>query len=126
MSTETRARRTPGPDHPITVSPTGHRVVARVGETVVAESTGALTLQESTYPPAYYVPLADVDAALLRRSATTTWCPYKGEASYYSLVVDGTELTDAVWSYQQASPAVAGIAGFVAFYTDRVDVTVAD
>lgn len=120
----TRTRREPGPDHPITVTPTAGRVVARVGDTVVARSSAALTVQESTYPAVQYVPLADVDPAFLQRTATTTWCPYKGEASYYSLLVDGAELTDAVWTYDDASPAVAPITGHVAFYPDRVAVSV--
>lgn len=120
----TREHREPGPDHPITVTPTSGRVVARVGGTVVAQSSAALTLQESNYPAVQYVPLADVDPAILQRTATTTWCPYKGEASYYSLTVDGSELTDAVWTYEDASPAVGQITGHVAFYPDRVAVTV--
>lgn len=120
----TRQQKVPGPDHPITVTPTSARVVARVGDTVVATSTSAQTLQESTYPAVQYLPLADVDPALLRKTATTSWCPYKGEASYYSLTVDGAELTDAVWTYEDASPAVAPITGHVAFYPDRVSVTV--
>lgn len=120
----TRERRTPGPDHPITVTPTGSRVVARVGGTVVADTAGALTLQESTYPAALYVPMADVDPDLLRPSETRTWCPYKGEASYWSVVVDGTELTDVVWGYDDPASGVPEIAGFVAFYPDRVDVGV--
>ena len=114
----------PGPDHPITITPTSGRVVARVGGTVVADTTSALTLQESTYPGVQYLPLADVDGRYLQRTGTHTWCPFKGEASYYSLLVEGRELTDAVWTYEDASPAVAEIAGHVAFYPDRVDVTV--
>ncbi|NAZ74963.1 DUF427 domain-containing protein [Kineococcus sp. T13] len=120
----TRQRLGPGPDHPITVTPTGRRVVVRVGGTVVADTRAALTLQESTYPAVQYVPLVDVDPAALRGSGTRTWCPYKGEASYRSLVVGGAELTDAVWTYEEPSPAVAPIAGHVAFYPDRVDVAV--
>jgi len=71
----------PGPDHPITVEPTGTRVVERVGDRVVADTTSALTLQEASYSAVQYVPLADVDREMLRDSATTTYCPYKGEAS---------------------------------------------
>jgi uncharacterized protein (DUF427 family) len=119
----TRERREPGPDHPITITPTSGEVVARVGDTVVARTTSALTLQEASYPAVQYVPLADVDPQLITRTATTSWCPYKGEASYYSLTVDGRELTDAVWTYDDASPAVRQIAGHVAFYPDRVEVT---
>lgn len=122
----TRERAVPGPDHPITVTPTGGRVVVRVGTTVIAESTSAQTLRESTYPPVQYVPAGDVDAAVLEPSATTSWCPYKGEASYRSLRVGDLELRDAVWGYEDASPAVAAISGHLAFYPDRVSVTVED
>lgn len=120
----TREHRVPGPDHPITITPTDGEVVVRVGGDVVARSTSALTLQESTYPAVQYVPLADVDARFLEPTATRTWCPYKGEASYWTLTAGGTEQPDAVWGYPDASPAVARIAGHVAFYPDRVDLTV--
>ena len=119
-----RAVRTPGPRHPITVEPTGARVVVRAGGSVLADTTAALTLREASYPPVQYVPLADVDAGLLRPSTTRTWCPYKGEASYYSVAAGEADLPDAVWTYAQPHPAVAPIAGHVAFYPDRVDVTV--
>jgi uncharacterized protein (DUF427 family) len=114
----------PGPDHPITVTPNPGRVVARIGDRIVADSTNALTLQESHYPAVQYVPLPDVAAGVLHRSETSTYCPYKGDASYYSLSVDGSELTDAVWTYETPYPAVAEIAGHVAFYADRVQVDV--
>ena len=115
----------PGPDRPITVEPTGTRVVARVGDRVVADTTSALTLQEASYSAVQYVPLADVDREMLRDSATTTYCPYKGEAGYYTLVpTEGTELVDAVWTYRTPYDAVAEIAGHVAFYPDKVEVSV--
>lgn len=114
----------PGPDHPITVTPNPGRVVVRVGDHVVADSTHALTLQESNYPAVQYVPLPDVNADALQRSETSTYCPYKGDASYYSLRVDGSELTDAVWTYESPYPAVAEIAGHVAFYPDKVQLDV--
>lgn len=94
----------------------------RVSGEVVAETDDALTLQESTYPAVQYLPLADVTPSLLTPSETTTYCPYKGEANYYH--VAGVE--DALWSYQQPYPAVAQIAGRVAFYTDKADVSVGD
>lgn len=114
----------PGPDHPITIEPTAQRVVARVGDQVVADTTSALTLQEADYPAVHYLPLESVDQKLLRRTDTTTHCPYKGDASYYTLVADGAELTDAVWTYEHPHDAVAQIAGHVAFYPDKVQVTV--
>jgi uncharacterized protein (DUF427 family) len=119
-----RQPKIPGPDHPITVKDTGTRVVARVGDRVVADTTRALTLQESNYPAVQYIPLEDVDQSLLADSETQTYCPYKGDASYYTIALpDGAVLTDAVWSYHEPYAAVSPIAGYVAFYPDRVDVS---
>jgi uncharacterized protein (DUF427 family) len=119
----TREPKIPGPGHPITIEPTGARVVARVGEQVVADTTKALTLREANYPPVQYIPLEDVDQALLAASTTQTYCPYKGDASYYSITADGGR-PDAVWSYREPYDAVADIAGHVAFYPDKVDIVV--
>jgi uncharacterized protein (DUF427 family) len=118
-----REIKTPGPDHPITVEQNPARVVVRVGDKVVADTTAALALREADYPAAQYVPLADVDQTLLKDSETSTYCPYKGDASYYTLVVGGDELTDAIWTYREPYPAVAEIAGHVAFYPNKVTIT---
>jgi uncharacterized protein (DUF427 family) len=118
---------TPTDKHPITIEPTDGRVTVRVGGTVVADSRHALTLREASYPPVQYVPLADVDPATLRPSQTATYCPYKGDASYYSVQpAGGDEVGDAIWTYQDPYPAVAEIAGHVAFYADRAEVTVSE
>lgn len=114
----------PTPSHPITVLPTGSHVVVRVNGQIVAETDAALTLQESSYPAVQYVPLADVTSDLLRPSDTETYCPYKGDASYFDVVVDGVTVSDAIWTYRQPYPAVAQIAGHVAFYPDKADVVV--
>lgn len=114
---------TPGPDHPITVEPGKSRVVARVGDTIVADTTSSLVLRESTYPPVHYIPLQDVNPDLLLASDSQTYCPYKGDASYYHLTVDGRQLTDAVWTYRTPNDPVREIAGHVAFYPDQVSVT---
>jgi uncharacterized protein (DUF427 family) len=115
----------PTASHPITVTPTGRHVVVRVNGDVVAETNAALTLQESTYPAVQYVPLADVSPTALTRSDTTTYCPYKGEANYYDVSAAGDTVADAIWTYEQPHPAVAEIAGHVAFYATKADVTVA-
>ena len=122
----TRTKLVPDATHPITVQPTGRRVVVRAGDQVVADSADALTLQESTYPPVQYIPLADVDPAVLRSTDSSTYCPYKGDASYYSLLTGDGELTDAVWTYGTPYPAVAEIAGHVAFYPNKVEVSLED
>ncbi|GAA2871977.1 hypothetical protein Acy02nite_30380 [Actinoplanes cyaneus] len=116
-----RPRKQPGPDHPITVTPTGERVVVTVAGKVVADTQNALSLHEATYPAVQYVPLADVDQSLLERTGTQTYCPYKGEAGYYSIKVDDTTVADAIWEYQAPHDAVSQIKGHVAFYPDRVE-----
>jgi uncharacterized protein (DUF427 family) len=115
--------RVPGPDHPITIEPTVARVVVTAGGETLADTTAALTLRESTYPAVQYVPLDAVDPRFLKRTETTTYCPYKGDASYYSIVTDEGEVTDAVWTYEDPYEAVVAIKGYVAFYTDRVQVS---
>lgn len=114
----------PSARHPITVADTGRHVTVRVRGEVVADTDDALTLQESSYPAVQYVPLADVRRELLRRTDTASYCPYKGEASYYSVVTSaGETVDDAVWTYEQPYDAVAPIAGRVAFYPDKVEIS---
>ncbi len=108
----------PGPDHPITIDAAGGHVAVRAGGRTLAESDAALTLREARYPPVCYLPRDAIDMSLLERSATTSHCPYKGEAHYYSLIGGRA---DIAWSYEQPHPAVARIAGHLAFYPDRVD-----
>jgi len=111
----------PGPDHPITVEPTKARVVVKAGGRVIADSRNALTLQESTYPAVQYIPLADVDASVLERTDHETYCPYKGDASYYSLDAGEVKGENAVWTYEKPYDAVAPIKDHVAFYPNVVD-----
>lgn len=117
-----KPRLQPGPDHPITITPTGSRVTVTVGGQVVADTVNALTLQEASYPAVQYVPLADVDPALITATDHRTYCPYKGEASYWSLPA----AANAVWGYQDPYEAVAAIKGHVAFYPDKAEVRIAD
>jgi uncharacterized protein (DUF427 family) len=114
----------PGLDHPITVEPTAARVVVRARGRVIADTTDALTLREADYPPVQYIPLAHVAADAIRRTDSHTYCPYKGDASYYSVVTEDGEISDAIWTYESPYPAVGEIAGRVAFYPDRVDIAV--
>ena len=111
----------PGPDHPITVTPNAKRVVVTLGGKVIANTVAALTLQESHYPAVQYIPRKDVDMAALTRTATSTYCPYKGDASYFSIPAGGTSSVDAIWTYEAPYDAVAVIKDHLAFYPDRVD-----
>ncbi|MCB4825209.1 DUF427 domain-containing protein [Roseicella aerolata] len=111
----------PGPDHPISITPNPKRVRVTLGGEVVAESTRSLTLREASYPPVHYIPREDAALPMLHRTAHRTHCPYKGDASYYSIEAGGRRAENAVWSYEAPFPAVAAIAGHLAFYSDRVD-----
>jgi len=111
----------PGPDHPITIEPNPGRVVVTVGGKVVANSQRALTLREASYRPVQYIPLADVDESLLARSDRVSYCPFKGDATYFSVPAGGERSQNAVWIYREPYGAVAEIKDHVAFYPDRVD-----
>src|ERR1700681_3865842 len=97
---ETRTQKIPGRQHPITIEPAGQRIIVRAGDRVVADTTAALTLHEAGYPPVRYIPINDIDQTLLRPSPTSTYCPYRGDATYYS--IDGPEgaIEDAIWGYE--------------------------
>jgi uncharacterized protein (DUF427 family) len=116
-----RTIKIPGPDHPITITANPNRVVVRLGGRVIADTTAALTLRETNYPAVQYIPRQDVDLAALSRSQTQTYCPYKGEASYFSIPAGGERSVDAIWTYEAPYSAVAEIRDHLAFYPDRVD-----
>jgi uncharacterized protein (DUF427 family) len=124
MSDSSRPVLTPGPDHPITVEPSTEHVVVTVAGRKIADTHRSLALQEAEYPVVHYVPLEDVDRALLERTDHSTYCPYKGDASYYSIPVGGDDGENAVWTYEDPREAVAAIKDHVAFYPNRVEITV--
>lgn len=113
--------KTPDADHPITMSRQPGSVRVLLAGTIVAETNAALRLVEATYPPVLYVPRADIRSDVYVPSTRTSHCPYKGDARYFDLVVGDVRRPDAVWSYESPYPAVSEIAGYVAFYPDRVD-----
>lgn len=111
----------PNAEHPITLEPSASRIRVVVAGTVVADTREALTLRESDYPAVYYVPRVNVDMSLLERSDNETYCPYKGEASYFSIPIGGERSVNAIWTYEAPYDAVAPIKDYLAFYPDRVD-----
>jgi uncharacterized protein (DUF427 family) len=111
----------PGPDHPITIEHNPNRVVVTVAGRVVADTRDAITLREGGYPAVHYVPRKDVDMALLERTEHATYCPYKGDCSYFSVPLGGDRSKNAVWTYEVPYPAVTLIKDHLAFYPDRVD-----
>jgi uncharacterized protein (DUF427 family) len=115
------AHKVPGPDHPIAIQPSLDRVQVKFAGETIADTIRALTLREANYPPVQYIPEADVRMDRLIRTDHHSHCPYKGDAAYYSVKVGDRVAKDAVWSYERPFPAVAEIAGHLAFYPDRVD-----
>jgi len=118
-----RVIKIPGPDHPISITLNPKRVVVKLAGKVIADTTRALTLREANYPAVQYVPREDVDMAALSRSDSHTYCPYKGEASYFSIPADGARSVGTVWTYEAPYQSVSAIKDHLAFYPDRVDLT---
>ncbi|HEX4115013.1 MAG TPA: DUF427 domain-containing protein [Solirubrobacteraceae bacterium] len=111
----------PGPDHPITIEPNPARIVVSIAGRVLADTQNALTLREADYPPVQYIPLDDVNRSLIEATDHTSYCPFKGDAGYYSIPVGGERSVNAIWTYRDPHAAVAEIKDHVAFYPDRVD-----
>jgi uncharacterized protein (DUF427 family) len=117
-----KVKKVPSPDHPIAIDRNENRVVVKAGGRVVADSSRTLTLREAAYPPVHYIPREDVDMSAFQRTEHSTYCPYKGDASYFSAVVDGKQVSaNTVWSYEAPYEAVGEIREYFAFYPDRVD-----
>ena len=121
VQSQSKSIKIPGPEHPISVERNPSRVIVSVAGGVIADTREALTLHEAHYPAVHYIPRKDVDMTLLARTDRTTYCPYKGDASYYSIAAGGERSIDAVWTYETPYAAVAGIKDHLAFYPDRVD-----
>lgn len=112
----------PGPEHPITISPNPKTVRVSVGGTVIAQTRRALTLREASYPPVQYIPRADATMTAFTPTDHSTYCPYKGDASYFTIAAGGQTLQNVIWSYEAPFDAVKGIAGHLAFYPDKVTI----
>jgi len=117
----TKSMKLPGPDHPITIEPNPARVTVSVAGRIVADTRRALTMKEASYASVQYIPRKDVDMTLLEPSDHRTYCPYKGDCTYYSIPLGGQRSANAVWIYESPHAAVAAIRDHVAFYPDRVD-----
>jgi uncharacterized protein (DUF427 family) len=117
----TKEVRIPGPDHPISIANASATVRVTVKGRVIAESSRALRLEENGYQPVYYIPREDVDMSLLIRTSHYTYCPYKGDCTYYSIPIGGPRSEYAVWTYEKPYEWVADIREHMAFYPARVD-----
>lgn len=108
-------------DH-IKIRPATGTWVVRAAGAVIGESTRALELTEGAYPPVIYFPRADLAMAFLESSATTSRCPFKGEAQYFTIIAKSGPLVDTAWSYQDPLPQVAAIKDHIAFFGEKVAV----
>jgi len=111
----------PGPDHPISIERNPNRMVVSLAGRVIADTQDALRLTDAGYAPVQYIPRKDVDMTLLERTDHATYCPYKGDCSYFNIPLGGKRAIHAVWTYEDPYAAVASIRGYLAFYRDRVD-----
>lgn len=111
----------PGPDHPITVTVNSNQVTVTLDGEIIADSKNALMMQEADYAPVAYIPQADVAMSLLEKTDHSSYCPYKGEASYWTIRVGDKVAENAVWAYEQPYDAVAEVKDYVAFYPSKVD-----
>jgi uncharacterized protein (DUF427 family) len=123
QETKNKIVRIPGPDHPIAIVPNRERIVVKVAGKVIADTQSALTLREASYGAVQYIPYKDVDFSLLEKTDHHSYCPYKGDCSYYSIPLGGARTVNAVWTYESPYESVAQIKDHVAFYPDRVDWT---
>jgi uncharacterized protein (DUF427 family) len=117
---------TPGPDHPIRLEPAQQRWRALFNGHVIADTADALVLSEATLPPVVYFPRDDVAMEYMAGTDRHTHCPYKGDASYFTLTMDGQVAENVAWSYEQPFDAMGPIGERIAFYADRVDIYAVD
>lgn len=109
-------------DH-IKISPASSPVTVTAGGEKLGQSAGALELREGSSAPVLYVPRTDIDMSRLEKTSRSSRCPWKGEASYYSIRTASGVLENAVWSYETPINGVDAIAGHLAFYPDKVSLT---
>ena len=114
--------KTPGPEHPIRVQAAGGRTRARFEGHVIADSADALMLEEAGYRPVCYFPREDVDMAYFARTERRSHCPYKGDASYFTVRMEGVIAEDAAWSYESPYPSMDVLRERIAFFPHPVEV----
>ena len=114
------------PGHTVSITDADHHVVVRVDGEVVAETDHPVVLEETGMPLRYYLPRADVRMDLLRATSFETTCPFKGQASYWTLELNGAVHDGIVWSYETPIPQAEGITGLMCFYNHRVELEVDD
>lgn len=116
----------PGPDHPISYTPSPERMRARYEGVVIADTIGAVICQEASYVPVVYFPRVDVETSYMSKTTDVSTCPYKGAATYYAIIREGVLVEKAAWSYETPYPSAEAIGGMLAFYPDKIEVYAVD
>ena len=114
------------PGYQVKITPIQDEVTVEINNQVIARSNQAMLVEETKHKPVWYMPLTDIDPGVLQASDTSTYCPFKGQASYHSVAVAGDTIEDAIWVYETPFDECAAIAGYASFYTNKVDLKVAD
>ena len=114
------------PDYFVDITPSDRRIRVLAGDVVIADTVNALSVLESRHHRVWYLPMADVNEQMLTATSTSTYCPFKGHASYWSIVTGEAELNDAVWGYRDPFAECLLLKDHVAFYTDRVTLEIND
>jgi uncharacterized protein (DUF427 family) len=109
------------PDHHVDLSAESRRVRVRLGEEWVADTRRALVVRETNHEPVHYLPLDDVREDLIEATDHGSFCPFKGDASYWSIRVGDRVEENVIWGYPDPFDEVSGLVGYVAFYADRVE-----
>lgn len=110
------------PDYDLTIEPARARIQVTAGGMLIAETDAPVQVREGRYEPVWYLPFAAVDGSVLERSTTRTHCPFKGDASYWNLHTPDGVIADAMWAYESPFDESRQLAGYVAFYSDRVTI----
>jgi len=110
------------PEHQVRLSPLGKRVVVTLAGETIADSADALLCEESNHGPVYYVPMVDIRADAFTPTSRSTYCPYKGTASYWSIHAGGERAENAAWSYDLPYDECVELVKHVAFYPDKVEI----
>lgn len=109
------------PDHRVDIEPSAKRIRVKIGGVLVADSSRTLTVRETNHEPVTYFPRQDVRLDVLERTSHQTFCPFKGDASYWTIRAGDEIRENAVWTYEEPFPEVQELKDYVAFYADRVD-----
>ena len=114
------------PEHAIELAPAGKRIRVSFSGKTIADTSNAIVMNETGYPPVFYIPMVDIDESLLTPGSRHSRCPFKGVASYHGIAVGAEQVDNVLWFYEDPYDEVDQIAGHAAFYADKVSIDIED